>query len=301
MMEFPLDVEFLPLYIWIIGAVCVLLIIAGIIVLACRKKKKPQDIDRDGDMEVIHHASDVDTGLDMARDSYEAYEAEQEALERAVPVAPLTHWDNLPQEEKTQGDLKEEACLQEEPKPEQEASFAGFVHAELSFTSDAAPAPTSITEMPASVSASSSASEWNADQQLLLLKSHELLLTLSDGLKKLASAKTDAARKEKIAEMQAAMKILDAKNEWNDYKSCFEKVYPGFWAEIEASSSEEMSPYELRICALLSLGMGSKEIADLTNRSIRTVETTVYKIRKKLGMDTEEKTQEVLMRIRKNA
>lgn len=131
-------------------------------------------------------------------------------------------------------------------------------------------------------------------EQLLLLKSHELLLTLSDGLKKLSLAKTDAVRKEKIAEMQAAIALLDVKSEWNDYKACFEKVYPGFWPKVESLSNEEMSPYELRLCALLSLGMGTKDIADLTNRSVRTVETSIYKIRKKLNMDSDVKTQDFL-------
>ena len=131
---------------------------------------------------------------------------------------------------------------------------------------------------------------------MLLFKSHELLLTLSDGLKKLVSAKTDEARKEKIGEMQAALKLLDAKGEWEQYRSCFELLYPGFWPRVEAASNEEMTPYELRLCALLSLGMGTKEIAELTNRSVRTVETSIYKIRKKLGMGTEDKTSDFLRR-----
>lgn len=134
----------------------------------------------------------------------------------------------------------------------------------------------------------------DAKEQLLLLKSHELLLTLSDGLRKLSVAKTDAVRKEKIAEMQAALALLDVKSEWDEYKSCFEKVYPGFWPKVESLANEEMTPYELRLCALLSLGMGTKEIADLTNRSVRTVETSIYKIRKKLSMESDVKTQDFL-------
>lgn len=291
MMELPFDMETFPLYIWIIGAVCVCLIIAGVIVLICRRRDGMAMMGNDGDMEVIHRVSDVDSGLDMARDSYEVYEAEQEALERAKPVAPLTHWDSSPQDSRN-GMEEIPAVPASMPKMKQEASFAGFVKgdAEVKKAEQAA-----VSKPPVSF-----VSEWEADQQLLLLKSHELLLTLSDGLKKLSAAKTDAVRKEKIAEMQAAMKLLDAKNEWEEYRTCFEKVYPGFWAALESVSSEELTPYELRLCALLSLGMGAKEIADLTNRSIRTVETTVYKIRKKLGMETEDKTQDFLMRIRKD-
>ncbi len=281
MMEYPFDIDVFPLYVWIICAVCAGLIIAGIVVLLCRKKRNTDLMERDGDMEVIHRVSDVDSGLDMARDTYEVYEAEKDALERAMPVGPLTHWDHVPHETETENRV-ENLPMQEEPEVKREASFAGFVKEDVAEPSPVVP----------------SISDWDADQQLLLLKSHELLLTLSDGLKKLSAAKTDAVRKEKIAEMQAAMKLLDAKNEWEEYRACFEKVYPGFWSALESVSSEELTPYELRLCALLSLGMGAKETADLTNRSIRTVETTVYKIRKKLGMETEDKTQDFLMRIR---
>ena len=44
------------------------------------------------------------------------------------------------------------------------------------------------------------------------------------------------------------------------------------------------------------IGVGTKELAELTNRSVRTVETSIYKIRKKLGMGSEEKTSEFLHR-----
>lgn len=209
------------------------------------------------------------------------------AVEKANPVAPYTSWDREDSEERRT-----------------EASFGGFVQ-------DEDPVPDNpLVKEAASGNPSEGADEGilvreaghglvsglEPEQALLLFKSHELLLTLSDGFKKLVSAKTDEARKEKLAEMQEAMKLLDAKNEWEQYRACFNQLYPGFWSKVEASAGEEMSPYELRLCALLSLGMGTKELADLTNRSVRTVETSIYKIRKKLGMGSEEKTSDFLRR-----
>ncbi|MDR1739137.1 MAG: hypothetical protein LBR45_00060 [Bacteroidales bacterium] len=40
--------------------------------------------------------------------------------------------------------------------------------------------------------------------------------------------------------------------------------------------------------------MSSKEIAQITNRSVRTIETAVYKIRKKLSIPTEMRLSEFL-------
>lgn len=209
--------------------------------------------------------------------------------EKARPVPPYTNWDK-----EGISDVK------------REASFDGFVQdgdpeKTEEEVSDAAAA--SESDRPSAQGPSKSLSidpgtgaGLEPDLALLLFKSHELLLTLTDGMKKLMASKTEEARREKLAEMQDAIKLLDAKGQWAQYRACFEYMYPGFYAEVEAASSEEMSPYELRLAALLSLGVGTKELAELTNRSVRTVETSIYKIRKKLGMGSEEKTSEFLHR-----
>jgi DNA-binding CsgD family transcriptional regulator len=57
-----------------------------------------------------------------------------------------------------------------------------------------------------------------------------------------------------------------------DFYSILLKLYPN------------LTPAELKICAYLRLGVSSKEIAQLTNRSVRTVETLRTDIRKKLGL-----------------
>lgn len=44
-----------------------------------------------------------------------------------------------------------------------------------------------------------------------------------------------------------------------------------------------LSPVELKVSALLSLNLTSKEIAEITERSIRTVEFTRNSIRKKMN------------------
>jgi DNA-binding CsgD family transcriptional regulator len=46
----------------------------------------------------------------------------------------------------------------------------------------------------------------------------------------------------------------------------------------------ELSPAEIRIGALLSLNMSSRKVADLTNRSVRTIEYTRNNIRKKMNL-----------------
>lgn len=302
-----IDIYELPFYVWAIFGLCIVLIVVGIVLLATRSERSKREARQFADGKV-HRMSDLSFGFDTleGREDEPEEEPEEENLPvfnqedptvPATPVGPYTSWD-----------------YHREPVPErQEASFAGYMPQEKSVPVEPVFEKESVFEqasMPAAVhrpepepekepaEEPAARNDLNADQQLLLLKSHELLLTLTDGLKKVAVAKTDVSRKEKLTELMTAVKLLDAKNEWLEYKACFEKLHPGFWQKLENLANEEMSPYELRLSALLSLGMSTKELSELTNRSIRTVETTIYKIRKKLNMDSEEKTQDFLARLR---
>ena len=324
--DYFIDIEEIPVYAWIICGLCVALIVAGIIVLASKSRRtrnKDRFLVNDGK---VHKMHDLSFGFDTlhGREAEPEEEPEEEFLPvfnqvdptvQATPVGPYTSWDYRKQSSETK----------------QEASFAGFIQKTESLA-ELKPAPIRIetpglqailglesqpteleiqptdlenqpaeseTILPQAKEESAPSSDWNIDEQLLLFKSHELLLTLTEGLRKAAAAKTEASRKDKLNELMEAVSLLDAKNEWEEYKNCFEKIYPGFWKKVEQLAGEgEMTPFELRLCALLSLGMTSKDIADISNRSVRTVETAVYKIRKKLNIDSEEKTQDFLLRLR---
>jgi len=49
-----------------------------------------------------------------------------------------------------------------------------------------------------------------------------------------------------------------------------------------------LSLTELKLCALLVLNISSKEIGELTSRSVRTIEFTRLNIRKKMNLSTDE-------------
>ncbi|WP_352423152.1 hypothetical protein [Proteiniphilum sp.] len=64
----------------------------------------------------------------------------------------------------------------------------------------------------------------------------------------------------------------------------FQEVYPEF---TQAMSAYKLQLSELHLLALIYLQFTSKEIADCTYRSIRTVQNRKYRLRKKLGIDTD--------------
>lgn len=296
-------------YLWFgLAGVCVLLMLTGIILLlTCTRRRHsapgkgscgPQPVPT-----TVHRIDDLPLDFERAVERPRPVQPRPAAQKRmpaqdfniqrlspdpedrvlpARPVAPLTSWDPIKPaptfrtlQDFSQGEMRDFApAPQERPVPQGKPAVY----------------ENPLREKPAAPQAPA----FDNDERLLLLKSHELLLTLSEGLKKLSTAKTDASRKEKIAEMMKAVSLLDAKNAWDEYKGCFDKINPDFWTRIEKSSEEPMLPYELRLCALLAMGMSAKDAAELTNRSVRTVETSMYKIRKKLNIDAEEKTQDYL-------
>lgn len=290
-------------YLWFgLAGVCVLLMLIGIVLLitgACRRRSASGkgSYGHQPAPATVHRIDDLPMDFERAVESPRPVQDlpsqrlspdPEDRVLTARPVGPLTSWDPVKPapafrtlQDFSQGemrDVQERPAMQERPVPQgKPAVYESPLREKVSPQAAAPKAPA-----------------FDNDERLLLLKSHELLLTLSEGLKKLSSAKTDASRKEKIAEMMKAMSLLDAKNLWNEYKGCFDKINPEFWARIEKASDEPMLPYELRLCALLAMGMGAKEAAELTNRSVRTVETSIYKIRKKLNIEAEEKTQDYL-------
>lgn len=88
----------------------------------------------------------------------------------------------------------------------------------------------------------------------------------------------------KVKKIKAALNknsVMEVKNEFDsritssnrDFFTILLKKYP------------ELKPSELKLCAYLRLNLSTKEIAEIMNNSVRTVETIRLSIRKKMGLD----------------
>ncbi len=89
----------------------------------------------------------------------------------------------------------------------------------------------------------------------------------------------------KLSEIKKSIATLQGSESlWEMFKILFMKIDRQFF-DLLAQRHPELTKGELRMCGYLLLNLRTKEIAALTNRSIRTVETTKYNIRKKLNID----------------
>ena len=74
--------------------------------------------------------------------------------------------------------------------------------------------------------------------------------------------------------------------DWNRFAIYFDEVHNDFLSTLKARFPQ-LSPTDLKLCAYLRLNLSSKEIAQLLNISLKGVEVSRYRLRKKLNLATE--------------
>ncbi|HMG07022.1 MAG TPA: hypothetical protein VK609_00865, partial [Mucilaginibacter sp.] len=74
-------------------------------------------------------------------------------------------------------------------------------------------------------------------------------------------------------------------DDWNHFAIYFDQVHNNFLS-IMKTRFPGLSPTDLKLCAYLRLNLTSKEIAQLMNISLKGVEISRYRVRKKLMLST---------------
>lgn len=82
--------------------------------------------------------------------------------------------------------------------------------------------------------------------------------------------------------------------DWEHFQFHFDRVHGDFSSRLKASFPS-LSPQEIKLCAYLRMNLSSKEIAQLLNISVRGVEISRYRLRKKLQLERERNLQEFIL------
>lgn len=83
---------------------------------------------------------------------------------------------------------------------------------------------------------------------------------------------------------------------WDQFASHFDELNDGFFNRLK-SSHPSLSRNDLKVCAYLRLHFSTKQIAQLQSISARGVEIHRYRLRKKLGIGTEQSLGDYLGQI----
>lgn len=125
-----------------------------------------------------------------------------------------------------------------------------------------------------------------ANATLHLIQKNKTLTYLKDDLTKvLKTIPSENPDKQSINNLLKKIN-RDLKNEknWELFNTYFDEVHEDFMERLKQEYSD-LTPKDLRLCAYLRMNISTKEIAPLMNISIRGVEISRYRLRKKLKLD----------------
>ena len=126
-----------------------------------------------------------------------------------------------------------------------------------------------------------------ASSAMHLVKKGELLTKIKTELSQI-SKKID--NEYAITELKKMIKTLgedeQLDEEWEYFTKHFDKVHSNFIVSLKAIHPN-ISNNEIKLCAYLRMNLTTKEIAQLMNISVRGVEISRYRLRKKLNLATE--------------
>jgi tetratricopeptide (TPR) repeat protein len=88
--------------------------------------------------------------------------------------------------------------------------------------------------------------------------------------------------------------------DWDDFKRTFENVHHNFFGKL-LTRYPDLTPAELRLCALICLNLTAKEMASLMGISPDSVKTARYRLRKKFGLTQEQGLDEFVLRFTQQA
>ena len=122
---------------------------------------------------------------------------------------------------------------------------------------------------------------------LVMLQTNQMLDNI---LKKLS------ALNEKMASNRASSKdissiIREIENHsgdtlWQDFDKAFKGVHTEFYEKL-LEINPNLSSSEIKMASLLKLNLNTKEIADITFKSESSIKSTRFRLRKKLGLDSD--------------
>ena len=129
-----------------------------------------------------------------------------------------------------------------------------------------------------------------------VIRKNEILLDIDSELESLSENMTDDRNKmlKRLAKIRHMIKEnIQHDNIWQQFEENFDIVYDDFLKRL-GEQYPQLTVSDKKMCAYLKMDLSSKEIAPLLNLTVRSVEMTRYRLRKKLGLSRENNLTEFL-------
>ncbi|OHX67624.1 triple tyrosine motif-containing protein [Flammeovirga pacifica] len=118
-----------------------------------------------------------------------------------------------------------------------------------------------------------------------LSQRNALMTSIKAELIKVSTATNDVKTSKEIHQLAIRInKEIDDEKDWARFKDHFNLIHSDFF-EYFKEHYPELTTQELKICAYIKMNMSTKDIANALNLSVRGIETSRYRIRKKLNLE----------------
>lgn len=130
-----------------------------------------------------------------------------------------------------------------------------------------------------------------------LAKKSEMLQTIRTALRKIdaSAGQAEIVRREirRILSMVDQDASLEA--DWENFYTNFDRVHSDFLRRL-GERYPQLGSHDFKLCTYLRMNLTTKEIASLLSLSVRGVEASRYRLRKRLGLDTSVNLTEFMIR-----
>ncbi|WGH75492.1 hypothetical protein P8625_15715 [Tenacibaculum tangerinum] len=107
----------------------------------------------------------------------------------------------------------------------------------------------------------------------------------------------DEVKARDLLMIEKGLKTLITEDEiWIDFQVQFEKTRPNFFKKLK-EIAPDLTVNELKHCTYIVSKLRIKDVANLTNRSPRSVETARYRLKKKIGLQSDDDFLEFLQNL----
>ncbi|MDX2247398.1 MAG: tetratricopeptide repeat protein [Bacteroidia bacterium] len=120
---------------------------------------------------------------------------------------------------------------------------------------------------------------------LHIIQKNRILEQLKAGINDVLKSKKTATIKEQLKALTDLVNYsFNRDEEWQDFRQMFEQVHLSFFQKLQ-TDFPDLSPADLRLCALIRLNMNSEDIATVLGISTNSLRISRYRLKKKLGLE----------------
>jgi len=116
-----------------------------------------------------------------------------------------------------------------------------------------------------------------------LIKKNEFIVDLSERLIDIEQHAGEEKTKSDILRLVGMLQKTPQDEIWEEFEVRFKQVYSTFYEKLRIDFPD-LTPSELKLCALLRLNLSTKEICELSGQRPSSLDVARYRLRKKLGL-----------------